>query len=175
MFFRSRLCSVCDNALRLAFDSIQNRTSDTVPHHVTKESLVDSVLHRSCHLCRLMIYHLKLHWAATHRKGVDDLKEEPTSLTEDDFVDSDFDFATFPSDRLVVLSYLLELPEILNLQAQISNFGDGSDGVFGIVKFDCDALNAETLKAAVPRFWVLDNRGNDFNLVHAVVFLTNNV
>jgi hypothetical protein len=113
----------------------------------------------------MILYHLKLHWSASHRKGVKDLKEEPTTLTEEDFVDSDFDFATFPSDRLVVLSYLLELPETLDLQAQLSNFGDGSDGVFGIVKFDCDALNAETLKAAVPRFWVFDNRGTYLNFV----------
>ena len=109
----------------------------------------------------MILYHLKLHWSVLHRKGVEDLKEEPTTLTEEDFVDSDFDFATFPRDRVVVLSYLLELPQTLNLQAQLSNFGDGSDGVFGIIKFDCEALNAETLKAAVPRFWVFDNRGTN--------------
>jgi hypothetical protein len=175
MLFRSRLCSVCDNALRLAFDGIQNQASHTVPHHVTKESLVNSVLHRSCHLCRLIVHHLKVYWAPFHQNGLDDLEEEPTTLTEDDFVDSDFDFATFPSARLVVLSYLLGLPEILNLQAQISNWGDGSDGVFGIVNFGCDAFSAETIDAAVPRFWVLDNRGKDFKSVHAVVVLTNNV
>jgi hypothetical protein len=177
MLFRSRLCSVCDNALRLAFDGIQNRASHTVPHHVTKESLVDSVLHRSCHLCRLIVDHLEVYWAGLHQNGLDDLEEEPTTLTEDDFVDSDFDLATFPSDRLVVLSYLLDLPEVLNLQAWISNSGyeDGSEGILGIVNFGCDAFNAETSDAAVPRFWVLDNRGKNFNSVHAVVVLTNNV
>jgi hypothetical protein len=159
MLFKSRLCNVCNDTLRLAFESIQDRTSDTVPHHVTKESLVDSVLHRSCHLCRLIIYHLRLQWSATHREGAEDLKENPVTLTEEDFLDSDFDFATFPSDRLVVLSYMLELSETLNLQAQLSNYGDGFDGVFGIIKFDCDALNGETTKAAVPRFWVFDSRG----------------
>jgi hypothetical protein len=177
MLFRSRLCSVCENALRLAFDGIQNQASHTVPHHVTKESLVDSVLHRSCHLCRLIIDHLERHWAGAHQEGLHDLKEEPTTLTEDDFVDSDFDFATFPSDRLRVLSYLLELPESLNLQARISNRGyeDGSDGVFGKISFGCDAFNAESHEVEVPRFWVIENRGKDFNPVHAVVVLTNDV
>jgi hypothetical protein len=171
MLFKSRLCSVCDNALRLAFDGVQNQVSHTVPHHVTKESLVDSVLHRSCHLCRLIIDHLKQYWAGTHQEGLHDLKEEPTTLTEDDFVDSDFDFATFHNDRLVILSYLLELPEILNVQARISDYGyeSVSDGVFGIIHFSCDAFDVKTPNAAVSRFWVLNNRGKSFRSVHAEV------
>jgi hypothetical protein len=177
MLFRSRLCSVCDNALRLAFDGIQNQASHTVPHHVTKESLVDSVLHQSCHLCRMIVHHFEMYWANTHREGLYELKEEPTTLTEDDFIDSDFDFATFPSDRLRILSYLLELPESLNLQVRVSNYGyeDRSDGVFGIISFGCDAFNAESYEAEVPRFLVLDNQGKDFNSFHAVIFLTNDV
>jgi hypothetical protein len=67
---------------------------------------------------------------------------------------------------------MLELPETLNLQVQISKYGDGSDGVFGIVKFDCDALNAETLKAAVPRFWIFDNRGTELGRVRLTAALT---
>lgn len=103
---------------------------------------------------------------------MEDLKEEPTTLLEHDFDDSDFNFATFPSDRVVVLSYMLGLPEVFNLWAQISKYGDGSDGVFGIIEFDCDAFNAETPKAAIPRFWVFDGRGTLPSPAQAPAILT---
>jgi hypothetical protein len=159
MLFTSRLCDVCNNALGLAFESLKDRRSDKVAHHATKESLIDSVLHRSCHLCRLIIYHLKVAWAAQHREGVDDLKEEPTSLTEEDFNDSDFDFATFPSDRVTVRSYMLELPEEINLHTQINKYRDGSEGIFGLVEFACESMNHSYTRAAIPRFWIFDEQG----------------
>ncbi|KAH8726036.1 hypothetical protein GQ44DRAFT_680231 [Phaeosphaeriaceae sp. PMI808] len=158
MLFNSRLCHVCNDALRLAFESIGDRNSHKAVHHLTKESLIDSVLHRSCHLCRLIIYHLKLSWSPENRQGLEDLKEEPTSLTEDDFRSSDFDFATFPSSRVVLLSYMLGLPETLNLYAQIKLYGDGSDGIYGQVEFDCDGFNVDYLKAVVPRFWIFQEK-----------------
>ncbi|KAH7390478.1 heterokaryon incompatibility protein-domain-containing protein [Pyrenochaeta sp. MPI-SDFR-AT-0127] len=156
MLFTSKLCDVCKNALHLAFKSIEGRTSPEIPHHLTKESLIDSVLHRSCHLCRLILYHLKLHWSPLHRQGLKDLKEEPTTLTEKDFESSDFDFATFPADRVIVRSYMLELPEVLNLHAQISKYRDGLDGIFGIVQFDCIGPMNGPLKDSTPRFWIFD-------------------
>jgi hypothetical protein len=159
MLFKSRLCNVCTTALYLAFDSMTGRESDEIPHHLTKESLVDSVLHRSCHLCRFIIFHLKTHWAIEHLEGKDDLKEEPTSLTESDFADSDFDHKAFPSDRLVVLSYMLDMPENLNFHVKMSKSGDWFDGVFGLVEFDCDALNHDYIKAAIPRFWIFNDKG----------------
>ena len=157
MLFNSRLCGVCNNTLQLAFDSFGDLSSNGLPHHSTKESLVDSVLRRSCHLCRLVIYHLRLRWAPQHRKGKDDLKEEPTALTEADFEQSDFDFATFPSDRVIVLSYMLELPEALDLHAKILKYGDGSDGTYGIIEFDCDGFDSD-----IPRFRIFDERGTFF-------------
>ncbi|KAF2829178.1 HET-domain-containing protein [Ophiobolus disseminans] len=153
MLFDSKLCDVCNNTLRLIFGSIDDLSSQEIPHHLTKESLVDSVLHRSCHLCRLIIYHLKVRWAPEHRGGLSDLKEEPTSLTEEDFEQSDFDFATFSSDRVIVHSYMLELPEALGLHARIMKYGDGTDGVDGILEFDCDGFDND-----IPRFWIFDQR-----------------
>jgi hypothetical protein len=146
-------------ALCLAFESMKDRDSEEIPHHLTKESLVDSVLHRSCHLCRFIIYHLKSHWALEHRQGKDDLKEEPTSLTEADFADSDFDYTAFPRERLIVLSYMLEMPENINLHVKMSKSGDWFDGVFGLVAFECDALNHDYMKAAIPRFWIFEEKG----------------
>ncbi|KAH6117156.1 hypothetical protein HBI69_098400 [Parastagonospora nodorum] len=134
------------------------RESDEIPHHLTKESLVDSVLHRSCHLCRFIIFHLKTHWAIEHLEGKDDLKEESTSLTESDFADSDFDHKAFPSDRVVILSYMLDIPENLNFHIKMSKSGDWFDGVFGLVEFDCDALNHDYIKAAIPRFWIFNDK-----------------
>jgi hypothetical protein len=163
MFFRSRLCDICRKSLELAFESIKDRSSDLVPHHLTKESLVDSILHRSCHLCRLIIYHLKLNWALAEQHWVnsDTIEDKPTSLTEEDFADSDFDFATFHEHRRGVLSYMHDLPEELNFRTKVSKYlgSNGVDGVFGPVEFDCDAFNHDGLRAAVPRFWIFDERG----------------
>jgi hypothetical protein len=159
MLFKSRLCDVCKNSLQLAFESMKDRESEAIPHHLTKESLVDSVLHRSCHLCRFIIHHLKTHWAVEHRQGKDDLKEEPTLLTEEDFADSDFEYAAFPRERLIVLEYMLEMPERLNFHVKLTKSGDWFDGVFGHVDFDCDALNHDYIKAAIPRFWVFEEKG----------------
>jgi hypothetical protein len=158
MMFNSRLCDLCKNTLNSAFGTLKERESDTVPHHPTKESLIDSVLPRSCHLCRFILYHFKLRWALGHRKGLKDLREEPTTLTENDFKDSDFHFAAFPRERVIAHEYMLELPEDIKLHAQVTRYRDGSDGVFGLVTFDCDAPNHD-IKAAVQRFWIFDERG----------------
>jgi hypothetical protein len=163
MFFRSRLCDICRKSLELAFENMKDRSSEEIPHHLTKESLVDSVLHRSCHLCRLIIYHLKLNWALAEQHYVDPgtIKDKPTSLTEEDFADSDFDFATFPEHRRGVLAYMHDLPEDLNFHTKVTEYLNGKegDGVFGRVEFVCDALNQEWLTAAIPRFWIFDERG----------------
>lgn len=161
MLFRSRLCDVCTTTLRLAFADLQEkeRDSDQVPHHIMKESLIDSILHRSCHLCRLIIYHLKLHWASKHWQDKDDDTELPHTLTEDDFKDSDFEFASFASDRRIVRSYMRGLPETLNLHATISRYQAGEKGVFGLAVIDCDALNLEDVNAAMTRLWVFDKDG----------------
>jgi hypothetical protein len=163
MFSRSRLCNVCRESLELALESIKDRSSDEIPHHLTKESLVDSVLHRSCHLCRFIIYHLKLNWALVEQHWVDSgtIEDKPTSLTEQDFIDSDFDFATFPEHRRGVLSNMYDLPEELNFHTKVTEYlsGKEGDGVFGLVAFDCDALNHDSSKAAIRRFWVFDERG----------------
>ncbi|KAF1918219.1 heterokaryon incompatibility protein-domain-containing protein [Ampelomyces quisqualis] len=156
--FKSKLCDVCKKSLQLAFGTLKDGSSKKIPHHVTKESLIESILLRSCHLCRFMIYHLKSHWGLHHRTGVQDLKEEPTTLTEDDFKDSDFHLESYPSDRLVILSYLLELPETLNFHAQVTEYGQGTDGVFGLLEFDCHDLHQDQSKSAVPRFWIFDEQ-----------------
>jgi hypothetical protein len=154
MLFKSRLCEICKTTLFQAFESLDDLASNQIPHHVTKGSFVDSILHRNCHLCRLIIYHFRLRWAPQHRDGLKDLREEPTSLTEEDFAESDFDFETFPSDRVTVLSYMLELPETIGLHAQIRRYGDGKDGTFGLIEFDCDGLDSDK-----PRFWIFDQLG----------------
>jgi hypothetical protein len=154
MLFKSKLCDVCKTTLQQAFETLDDPATNQTPHHATKESFVDSILHRNCHLCRLIIYHFKSAWALFHREGLGDIKEEPTSLTEDDFAESDFDFGTFPSDRVTVLSYMLELPETIGLHARIKRWGDGGDGTFGLLVFDCEGLNSHK-----PGFWVFDERG----------------
>jgi hypothetical protein len=110
-----------------------------------------------------------------HRIGVEDLKEEPTTLTEDDFKDSDFFLEYYPSDRVLILSYLLELPETLNFHAQVSEYGEGTDGVFGLLEFDCDALNQDGNRSAIPRFWIFDERGMLLRKRHPDSILTSMV
>lgn len=161
MLFKSRLCYICKTTLDLAFENLKDkeRDSDQIPHHLTKESLIDSVILRSCHLCRLIIYHLKLHWSFIHWQDVDDDKGYPDTLTEDDFKDSDFKFAEFARDRRIVRSYMRGLPETLNLHATVSRYQQGEKGVFGLAVIDCDALNTEAVNTAMTRLWVFDKDG----------------
>ncbi|KAF2679089.1 HET-domain-containing protein [Lentithecium fluviatile CBS 122367] len=163
MEFTSRLCSVCDNALRLAFTTLQNRTPeifDKVPHHATKDSLVESVLVRSCHLCRLIVYHLKLHWSKDYSLPKEE--EQPTSLTEDDFKDSDFVRKNFPAYRVGLREYMLGLPEDVGFTLEMREFGNGEDGVLGTVELDCKTFEGDSLRANQPRFWIFAAQG--FNL-----------
>jgi hypothetical protein len=158
--FTSRLCETCNHALKEALSTLQGRDpeiSDKISHCPTKDSLVDSILRQNCHLCRLIIYHIKLHWVADGSLGPEE--EEPTSLTEDDFKDSDFDFATFPSDRIGIRSYMLGLPDNIQFKLQILEFGDGSDGVLGEMLVDCEAFADDYLKANVARFWIFAPQG----------------
>ena len=70
--FTSQLCDVCKQALQLAITSMEGRKpviSDKVARHRTKDSLVDSILRQSFHLCRLIIYHFKLHWLKDYSLG----------------------------------------------------------------------------------------------------------
>jgi hypothetical protein len=60
--FTSRQCDVCRNALEQAFSGIEDQHPKSIPHHRTKDSLVNSVMVQSCHLCRLVLYHLKVAW-----------------------------------------------------------------------------------------------------------------
>lgn len=165
--FTSRLCDVCDNALRLAFTSLVGRTpeiSDDVPHHITKDSLVDSVLRQSCHLCRLLIYHLKVHYANDCSLGPEAEQPIPERLSEGDFVNSDFDYAAFPSDRVGLRSYMLGLPEEVNFKLQMEEFSDGADGVLGTMKMDCDAFSQGPVKQNVPRFWIFGSQGTSASI-----------
>jgi len=152
MSFKSKLCNVCRTTLQQTFETLGD-SSQTIPHHRTKESLVDSVLHQGCHLCRLIIYHYRRRWAPEHQQGVEDLTEVPTSLTKHDFQDSDFEFETFPSDRVVVLSYLLELPELFEMNARITKYLLNGEMNY-LLEFDCDGLGTDK-----PRFWVFDEKG----------------
>ena len=167
--FKSRMCDVCSNALRLAFASLKDRTpeiSDDVAHHATKDSLVDSVLRQSCHLCRLFLYHLKVHWVKDYTLGPEEEQSTPTSLSEDDFKESDFEFGTFPSDRVGIRSYMLGLPEDVGLRLQIEEFSDGVDGVLATMKLDCDALAHVSVTA---RFWVLAAQGMKVPMISSYV------
>lgn len=159
MLFNSKLCQICVDTLRLAFESISGWKSHPVAHHLTKDSLIDSVLHRSCHLCRFIVYHFRVYWAPLHRQGLEDLREKPTSLTEDDLLLSDFNFASFSKDQMIVRSYLLELPEDLNFQVRVNKYGDGNDGVFSIIEFTCNTPNKNDLSLSTSRFWAFDKRG----------------
>jgi hypothetical protein len=85
---------------------------------------------------------------------VEDLKEEPTTLTEDDFKDSDFHLGDYPYGRFVILSYLIGLPENLNFHAYVTEHVEHTDGVFGLVEIGCP-----TLERAIPRFWIFEERG----------------
>lgn len=154
MLFRSRLCGICQTTLQKTFETLDDLSSNKIPHHPTKESLVDSVLHRSCHLYRLIVHHLRLRWAPLHRLGLEDLETVPTSLTKSDFEDSDFDFETFASDRIIVLEYMLELPESCNFNAHIKKYVHGVGGEpFYHLEFDCDGPDSDK-----PRFWVSDEK-----------------
>lgn len=97
-----------------------------------------------------------MHWGLFHRTGVEDLKEEPTTLTEEDFKDSDFHLGDYPHGRFVILSYLIGLPETLNFHAHVTEHAEHTDGVFGIVEIGCPAL-----ERAIPRFWIFEERGMD--------------
>jgi hypothetical protein len=151
MLFKSKLCNICKTTLHQVFITLGDISSDHIPHHYTKESLVDSVLHQNCHLCRLIIYHLRLRWAPQHRQGLEDLREVPTSLTEPDFEDSDFDFKTFPRDRVTLLSYMLELPESFKMNAHVTKYSHVFDQTHFLLEFDCDGLDSDK-----PRFWAFD-------------------
>jgi hypothetical protein len=59
---------------------------------------------------------------------------------------------------------MLELPEDINLHTLITKYGDGSDGVFGLVAFDCNSLNHDYIDAAIQRFWIFDERGTLFQM-----------
>lgn len=155
MLFKSTLCEVCTDTLQTAFSDVDTLASGVVPHHRTKESLIHSVLCRNCHLCRLIIFHLKLRWAPVHFYGKEEQIDEPTTLKEDDFEHSDFTFAEFSSDRSICRSYMLDLDENLSLHAQIQKYGDGANGTYGIVEFDCEGFDKD-----IPRFWIFDRRGD---------------
>jgi hypothetical protein len=159
--FQSKLCIVCRIALEQAFGSLRIGHSDKVPHHQTKDSLVDSVLPRNCHLCRLIVYFLRLHWVPRDPKQ--GLEEELTSgeadsaLTEDDFRTSEFEYATFPKDRLNIRLFMRGLPEDVGLTMQISEFGEilGKEGRF--LEFDCASF--VKIDAAKPSFWIFSMEG----------------
>jgi hypothetical protein len=160
--FTSRMCDVCDTALRLAFASLKDRTpeiSDEVAHHATKDSLVDSILRKSCHLCRLLIYFLKNYSDLDHYTGLEEEQPMPPSFSEDDFKDSDFEFVAFPRDRVGIRSYMQGLPEDVGLRLQMEEFSDGADGVLGTMKFDCDTFAKAAMKTNLPRFWIFGSQG----------------
>jgi hypothetical protein len=160
--FTSRLCDICTNALNLAFASLKGRTpeiSDEVAHHATKDSLVDSVLRQSCHLCRLLIFHLKTHFHQDIDLGPEEEQPTPASLSKEDFSESDFDYASFPSDRVGLRSYMLGLPEDVGFRLQMEEFSDGTDGVLGTMKLDCDAFSQGPVRQNVPKFWILAAQG----------------
>jgi hypothetical protein len=57
---------------------------------------------------------------------------------------------------------MLELPETVGLNAQIKRWGDGGDGTFGLLVFDCEGLNSDK-----PGFWVFDERGTALPFLQA--------
>lgn len=109
--FTSRACSVCTHALQLAFDSVTTRHSYKVAYHATQESLIESALWRSCHLCRLIAYHLQLHWI--RNKSHTSETELPISRTQNDFA-SGFEFIKFCDARKMFRRNLIGLPETFN-------------------------------------------------------------
>ncbi len=156
--FQSRLCNVCREALDQAFNSIRGQDSDKVPHHLTKDSLVDSVLARSCHLCRQTVDMLKLpngpslgpeeHEGSAPRQPV-------TALSADDFKASDFEYANFASDRLWVRRALGHLPEDIGLTLSIRNFGV-HHGLQGMLYLYCTSMPRIS---SFAYFWIISTEG----------------
>jgi hypothetical protein len=159
--FQSRLCNVCRNTLDQAFSSIRIKESVKVPHHLTKDSLVDSVLVRGCHLCRLVVDFCKLRSASDSP----DLEEDEGSilsqtvtaaLSEEDFKSSEFEYANFPSDRLGIRWGVRGHPEDFGLTVQISEFGVYA-GRVGLLEFDCASFARVSM--VKPRFWIFSTEG----------------
>lgn len=124
--FESKLCNVCRDALEKMFSSIDRLdscVSDSVPHHLTKTSLVDSVVAQSCHLCFLIVDHLKASWSDLLLGLEEEERSAPsetvTALSEENFRASDFEHAIFPGDLLKACRAIGRLPEDIGMTAHI--------------------------------------------------------
>lgn len=124
--FQSSLCNVCQDALDQAFNNFRGEvTGEVIPHHPTKDSLVDSVLAQSCHLCRLIVDHIEALW--TGPPPSPEAEEGPapgqtvvTALPpEDDVRASDFESTNLLRDRLWLHRAVGHLPEDIGLTARI--------------------------------------------------------
>jgi hypothetical protein len=182
--FNSRNCDVCQIALQQAFSGMNDEQHPKiVPHHRTKDSLVESVMARSCHLCRLILYHLKSHWICPPNRTLfaaamfqnlestawngpfpfwaEEDADTPTlfTLTAADFIGSDFSFNTFSRDRIVVRSYLRGLPERLDLGIIMHKYDGPTRGISAKLQFDCKALSKGQFETVKPSFWIFTDEG----------------
>jgi hypothetical protein len=162
--FQSKLCNVCRDALEKMFSNLARDSaySGIVPHHLTKTSLVDSVVAQSCHLCCLIVDYLKVSWSdpllGLEEEERSASSETVTALSEEKFRASDFEHATFPGDRLKVRRAIGRLPEDIRMTAHILNHELLPRGQPGSLQFN-SPYTAEHPRGA-PWFLMFCAEGN---------------
>jgi hypothetical protein len=163
--FQSKLCNICRDTLDKVFSSIDRLgtgDSDRVPHHLTKNSLVDSVVAQSCHLCLLIVDDLKARWSGPWLGLEEEERSAPsaaaTALSEEDFVALDFEYATYPSDRLRVRRAIGRLPEDIGMTARISKYETRKGGSLGRLVFDSASFGGGIKHT--PLFLIYPAEGN---------------
>jgi hypothetical protein len=102
---------------------------------------------------------LSLKWDSCFWAEEEAEKPMPDTLTEADFATSDFSFKTFSKDRVVVRSYLLGLPEKLELGIIVSKYNGPTKGILATLRFDSEALSQDQLSVVKPSFWIFDDTG----------------
>jgi hypothetical protein len=102
---------------------------------------------------------LSLKWDSPFWAEEEAEKWTPETLTEADFAKSDFNFKTFSKDRIVVRSYLLGLPERLELGVIVSKYKGPTKGIIATLQFDSEALSQDSLSVVKPSFWIFDGTG----------------
>ncbi|KAH7066876.1 hypothetical protein BKA63DRAFT_425637 [Paraphoma chrysanthemicola] len=167
--FTSRRCEICCSTLQQTFSGINDAQPRSVPHHATKDSLVDSVVVRSCHLCRLVFNHLKLHWSKQFdpKQEPEIAEPMPIHLTEEDFANSDFSFESFPDYRIGIRSCLRGLPENLKLEVAARKYTGPTDGIVATLQFDSESLSKDELSVVKPSFWVFNTAGSTIDTMMA--------
>jgi hypothetical protein len=160
--FQSRLCNVCRNALDQLFKSMtRHEFSGNIPHHLTRESLADSVLAQACHLCRLAVEQLMWPNDMSLSPPENTIGLPPRrqfkALSADDFEASDFDCVNFPNYRLWLRRALGWLPEDFGLVMNIHIDGEFVDALQGNLRLNAEFTYRDLNPSA--HFWITSTEG----------------